>query len=132
MKRTRIALGLAVGALLVASGLGHCLLGWRQLGAELAVVKVPPDLRQALAIGWSFGGVAMITFGCIVLMLFAGLARGRAVSLRPAQVIALAYVLFGTCAFVAAGFAPFFLVFIVPGLLLAFASWGWEGSAGSP
>src|SRR5688500_20257498 len=42
-------------------------------------------------IGWLFGGVAILTFGCIALAVFANALRGRTVSLLPTALIALAY-----------------------------------------
>jgi hypothetical protein len=45
------------------------------------------------------------------------------VSFRPVGFIALVYMLFGLWALRASNLDPFFLVFVVPGLLLAAASW---------
>ena len=71
MRGLRVGLGFAVGALLVRSGLGHSILGWK-----------------ALSIGWRFGGVAMIAFGCILITMFGRIGRGRPASRGPVLVIA--------------------------------------------
>ncbi len=123
MARWRIVLGLVAGVLFVASAAAHSLLGWKALAAELAKVPVPPDLVRGLAIGWHFGGAAMLAFGVIVILLFLEARRNSAVSLRPALVIGIAYIVFGDAAFFLGGFNPFFLVFILPGLALVAASW---------
>jgi hypothetical protein len=123
MSRVRNALGLLAGTILVASSAAHSLLGWPQLRERLAVTQAPPDLVTGLRIGWQFAGVAMLVFGGLVLALFADRLRGRPVSLRPALAIALVYVAFGLWAYLVSGRDPFFLVFIVPGLMLAVASW---------
>ena len=123
MATWRFVLGLIVGVLFVASGAAHSLLGWKALAAELAKVSAPLDLARGLAIGWHFGGAAMLAFGVIVILLFLEARRNPTVSLRPALVIGIVYIVFGDAAFFLGGFNPFFLVFILPGLALVAASW---------
>lgn len=123
MNRLRIALGLLAGVLLVLSSAAHSLLGWKQLGIALANTQAPPDLVTGLSIGWHFAGLAMLAFGCIVLSTFTEALRRRPVSFRPVGFIALVYIVFGIWALRVSNLDPFFLVFIVPGLLLAAASW---------
>ena len=57
-----------------------------------------PDLVTGVSIGWHFGGVAMFALGCLVIMLVADVRAARAASLRPAQLIAVAYVGFSAWA----------------------------------
>ena len=121
--RLRVVLGSVAGVILVGSSAAHSLLGWPQLGAGLASAGAPPDLITGLAIGWHFAGAAMLVFGVIVIRLFADLRRRR-VPLWPALVIAVVYLAFGAGALAVSDMNPFFLVFIVPGLLLLLASWG--------
>ena len=123
MNRLRIALGLLAGVLIVISSAAHSLLGWKQLGLALGGIQAPHDLVTGLSIGWHFAGAAMLAFGCIVIVTFTDALRGRPVSFRPVAFIALVYLLFGVWALRASDLDPFFLVFIVPGLLLAAASW---------
>jgi hypothetical protein len=121
-RRLRVVLGFVAGAMFVASSAAHSLVGWKGLTAELAKTSAPADLVRGLGIGWHFAGVAMLAFGCIVLLVFNDLAKGRAVSLRPAVLIALAYLAFGTYA-LAITKEPFFgFTFLAPGLLLLIAS----------
>jgi hypothetical protein len=115
-------LGFAAGAMFVASSAAHSLLGWKGLSAELAKTTAPPDLVRGLSIGWHFAGLAMLAFGCIVLLSFRDLVKGRAVSLRPAVIIALAYLAFGTYALAITGEPFFVFTFLIPGLLLLLAS----------
>ena len=124
MHRTRLALGFAAGAVLVASSAAHSLLGWPALRAALERTHAPAELVTGLAIGWHFAGVAMLTMGGVVLGLFAAAARGRPVPLWPARLVALAYVAFGAWALAVSGRDPFFLAtFVAPGLLLGAAAW---------
>ena len=106
---------------MVLSSAAHSLLGWKQFQTALEGLQAPPDLIRGLAIGWYFGGVAIFTFGCVAIAVFASVLRGRPVSLLPTALIAIAYTLFGIGA-LAVSKNPFFLIFIVPGLMLAFAS----------
>jgi hypothetical protein len=130
MRRLRAVLGLVAGGILVLSSLAHSFLGWSQLRGSLEGLQAPADLVRSLQIGWQFGGVAIFTFGCIALAVFARALRGHPVSLVPTALIALAYVAFGLWA-LAVSKNPFFLIFIVPGSLLALASTGREGAADS-
>ena len=123
MNKLRIALGLLAGVLMILSSAAHSLLGWTQLRVALVATQAPPDLIKGLSIGWHFAGMAMFAFGCIVLLTFVDAIRRRPVSFRPVGFIALVYMLFGIWALRASNLDPFFLVFVVPGLLLAAASW---------
>ena len=123
MSRPRTALGIFVGAIIVASSAAHSLLGWPQFGARLGATQAPADLITGLKIGWHFAGIAMFTFGAIVIWTFENYLRGRAVSLRPAQIIGLVYLAFGLWALAVSRFDPFFFIFIVPGLTLVAVAW---------
>ena len=123
MNLVRIVLGFVVSAMMIASSLLHSVVGWKVLSAKLEKAEVPADLVRSLALGWHWGGAAMFGFGCIVLYLFARFLKDRSTSLRPALVIAVLYIVFGAWA-IATSHDFFFLVFVIPGLLLAIASWG--------
>lgn len=123
MSRIRIAAGVFAGALLVASSVAHSFLGWKQLSSEIAKTNAPKDLVSGLAIGWEFGGLTMLVFGVIVMAEFMALYQRGTGLLRSSFMIGLAYVLFGAVAMVLTGGNPFFIVFIVPGVLLVGAAW---------
>lgn len=122
MERTRSIVGLIAGALMIVSAAAHCLLGWKELKGALGSTQVPAELIQTLGLGWNFGGVAMLAFGCIVVTLFAQRLRGKTVLLMPANVIGATYAIFGAGALLVTRFDPFFLVFVVPGVMLLIAS----------
>ena len=123
MNRLRIVLGFIVSAIMIASSFAHSLLGWKNLRAQLEKVPVPRDLIAGLAIGLHWGGAAMFALGCIVLFVFARFAKDRSASLSPALIIALFYIAFGVWA-ITTSHKPFFLIFVIPGLILAVASSG--------
>jgi hypothetical protein len=117
----RIA-GLVVGGFLALSAFAHSLLGGAELRAELTAAQVPQDLLRGALIGWYFGGAAMLAFSALVLHTFARRTEGAVASLVPARIVALTYLLFGLVAFAVSGFDPFFLVFVIPALLLSWAA----------
>ena len=122
MTRVRSILGIIAGAILILSSAAHSLLGWKRMRTDLASAQAPSDLVFGVAVGWHFGGVAMLAFGCIVTWLFLKRLKGEIVSALPAFVVALAYLTFGAWALMASHMNPFFFVFIVPGILLAVAA----------
>ena len=122
MPRVGSILGLVAGVLMIASSATHVLFGWNVLEGALVRAHTPDELVSALGLGWRFGGAAMLAFGFIVMALFIHRLKGAAVSLRPAIVIGLTYVFFGVWALVASHFDPFFLVFVVPGVMVLIAS----------
>ena len=127
MARWRAGLGLVAGVMLVLSSAAHSVLGWKAIGGELAAAGVPADLTFGLKAGWQFGGASMLAFGIICISMFAMRLRRRSVPSFPAFVIGGVYLVFGAWALAASQFDPFFLIFIVPAILLVAASTG--GSA---
>jgi hypothetical protein len=124
MPRLRAGLGIVAGVLLLLSSAAHSFLGWAGLGKELVAAGVPPGLVFGVKVGWQFGGACMLAFAVIVLATFVGRLRGCSTSAVPALVIGVTELAFGIWALVASDFQPFFLVFIVPGILLLSAGWG--------
>ena len=122
MNRFRSILGLVAGVLMMLSAAVHSFLGWKQLKSELEPLHAPAELVRAIGAGWNFGGAAMLAFGFIVVALFTHRLKGNAVNLRPAIVIGATYAAFGAAAMVVNDFDPFFLVFVIPGVLLLIAS----------
>ena len=122
MIRLKAILGWISGALMVTSAGAHSLSGWKALRGQLERANAPADLILALSLGWQFGGTAMLVFGLIVLGLCFQRMRGKKVSLWPAGLIGIAYVAFGVCALLLSNFDVFFLVFLVPGILLSTAA----------
>jgi len=127
MQRGRLGLGLIAGLMILASSAAHSLLGWPRLRHALTEADTPADLIVGLSIGWHFAGLAMLIFGALAILLFADALRGRPVSLRPVLLIGIAYLVFGTWSLTVSNLDPFFLAFLVPGVLLLVGSWGHAG-----
>lgn len=124
MTALRALAGLLAGVVMAASSYAHSVLGWPQLRAQLAQHNVPADLAKGLGVGWVFGGVCMLGYGLVALWMFSQAWRAVPVALAPARLIGLTYLAFGIGAMVVNGGDPFYVVFIVPALLLLYASLG--------
>lgn len=122
MSRARLVVGLIACLMLVLSACAHSIFGWGQLSAQVASHGLPADLLQTLGIGWRWGGVAMVAFGVTAAWELLAERRVPAPQLRACLVTGVTYVLFGIGA-IAVSKSPFFLVFVVPGLMLLFAGW---------
>ena len=114
-------LGIIAGVILILSAYAHTVLGWQALGAELARTNAPADLVRGLEIGWKFGGPVMLTLGIIAIHMSMHRWRGQMVSTFAPGLLGIMYALFGIWALATTGDA-FFMIFIVPGVLLAIAS----------
>ena len=123
MNRLRMVLGYLGGVLLVVGSAAHYLLGWRGLSTSLAKTQAPADLVTWLAIGWYFAGVAMFTFGCIVIWELANVGRRGSLALWPVMLIGVVYVAFGVWARLVSSLDFFLLAFVFPGALLVVAAW---------
>ena len=120
--KTKSVLGLVAGAILLLSAFAHAILGWKAMSEQLAQTNAPPELVQGLHIGWVFGGPVMLVFGILSISTFFKRFRGEAASTFAPALISIAYLAFGTWAAVTTGGDPFFMIFIVPAVLLAIAS----------
>lgn len=119
--KLKSAFGLLGCLFLVLSAGMHTILGWRAIGQQLAATNAPADLVLNLEIDWKYAGPTMLAFAVICGRVFLQRYRGERVSTFAAGVIAVTYTLFGVWAIVV-GSNPFFLTFVIPGLLLAIGS----------
>lgn len=124
MTMPRLLAGFLAALVITASSIAHSVLGWPVMRGRLAETTAPADLVLGLGIGWVFGGVCMAAFGVMSLWMLSQAWRGQVITLAPLRVIALTYVAFGIGAWQVSGGDPFYAVFVVPGLLLLFASAG--------
>lgn len=118
MKASGRIAAFVAGTGMVLSAFAHSLLGGPALGAELAKAGASPDLQKSVAVGWHFGGGAMLALGLVVLGQFVGRAEGYAPDRRTLALIAAFYLGFAGWALAISSFNPFFVVFLLPGLLL--------------
>ena len=121
MTRVRSILGIVSGVMMILSAFAHGIPGWQMMGARLAATNAPADLQTGFKIGWIWGAPPMFIFGVICVTTFLARLRGKPVSLLVPALIAITYIGFGVWALLESG-DPFFLIFIVPGVLLAVAT----------
>lgn len=124
MTISRLLAGFLAALVITASSIAHSVLGWPVMRGRLAETTAPADLVLGLGIGWVFGGVCMAAFGVMSLWMLSQAWRGQVITLAPLRIIAVTYVAFGIGAWQVSGGNPFYAVFVVPGLLLLFASVG--------
>ena len=117
MNKVFSVIGLIAGLLMILSSVAHSFFGWQAIRMELVAAHVSGDLLLGVQLGWQFGGAAILTFGVIVVAIFWKSLQGRSTSTFPAAVIGLVYIGFGLWAFFVTSFDPFYMVFIIPGLM---------------
>jgi cytochrome c biogenesis factor len=115
-------LGLLAGAFLILSAGAHSILGWKAMSERLAQTNAPPDLVQGLRMGWLFGGPVMLVLGVLCIAAFLRRFRGERAPLLAPVLISIAYIAYAAFAAISTGGDPFFMLFLVPGVLLAIAS----------
>lgn len=120
--KLKSGLGLLAGVLLIMSAGAHTILGWKSMSERLAHTNAPPDLVQGLQIGWTFGGPVMLVFAMICFNVFWKRFRGDRVSTFAPALIAVSYIGFAAWAARVTGGDPFFMLFLVPGVLIAIAA----------
>jgi hypothetical protein len=121
MSKVRNVIGIIASVILILSSGLHSLMGWPAIAKELAVTTAPADLVLGLRIGWLWGGVAILVFGIITLATFVMRMRGNAMPTFPITIMGAAYTAFGVWALIVSR-EPFFLIFVVPGILLLIAA----------
>jgi hypothetical protein len=132
MNRLRCVAGLLAAAWLILSSAVHSILGWKQLHGSLAAAKVPAELILGVKAGWQFAGIAMLAFGIIAFAILLKAYRGENVSVFPVVIIGAAYTAFGAWALFASGWDLFFLIFLIPGVVLLLAVPGRRVASRSP
>ncbi len=108
---------IVAGIVMLLSSLAHAFAGWPAMRAALGETGAPADLTAALAAGWTFGSVAMATFGVVVVLCGLRLRRGDRSGVATVRVVAAAWFLFGVATFVLRDFNPHFLLFVATGIL---------------
>lgn len=124
MNKARNILGILTGMILILSSGAHSFLGWKSMRDQLVANNAPDDLITGLSIGWNFAGLSIFLFGCILLGVFIPRVRGRVTALWPARLIGIAYTIAGLVAYKVSSSNFFMMIFVVPGILIALASWG--------
>jgi hypothetical protein len=106
------------GVLLVAGAFVHAFAGWPPLRGALESHGCTAGLIGAVAATWTFGSVAMLTFGFLILCDGMRMLRGTQVTIASAPAIGAACLCFGAVAWLLRDLDPTFLVFVLIGLVI--------------
>jgi hypothetical protein len=106
------------GVLLIAGAFVHAFAGWPPLRGALESHGCTVGLIGAVAATWTFGSVAMLTFGFLILCDGMRLLRGSRVTVAAAPAIGAACLCFGAVAWLLRDLDPTFLVFVLIGLVI--------------
>jgi hypothetical protein len=117
MRRVWSLIGLLSGISMIAMGGVHSIMGWPQARAGLEGSGASDQLLRGLAVPWHFTGGAMTTAGIIVLIYFVALWRHQRADPTGARLVGLFYFVFGLWALVVVEPSPFFLTFLIPGMI---------------
>lgn len=114
MRRKVIAeiLILLTGVIILAGGVAHGAVAWPELSARLRQMDVDSETISVLFIGWTFGSLAMVTMGTILIIAFAQLRRGFAGARWAVLSVGILYVFFGAGALYLRDMNPHFFFFV--------------------
>lgn len=84
----------------------------------------PEDVVARGSIGVLLATIAILLCGFVLFGVFITRLRGREAPLWPARLIGIAYTIAGLVAYKMSGNNFFITIFVVPGILIALASWG--------
>jgi len=118
--RLRFGTGLLACLLMAASGLLHSAMGWPAV--KRALSGADATTVAGLAVPWHFAGGAMMAFAALAAYCLVGAVQANTSLLVPVRFIAIAYLLFGLVGLVLIKPDPTFLMFLIPGAMLLFAS----------
>jgi len=111
--------GFFVSSVLFSSGCAHGFFGWPPFKDSLLAKQVEPQTIDALAVGWFFGTASMLAFASVVLLQAISQIRGLPAAPGASWIVAVTYVVFGSCAFVFRDFNSHFILFVLTGVLVA-------------
>jgi small-conductance mechanosensitive channel len=106
------------GLLLIATGIAHALVAWPLMRRALESYDCPDELIGDLAAGWTFGSVALITFGFLVVCDGWRARSGQRVAIASSTTIGAALVAFGVMSWMMVNLRPHFLAYVGLGLLV--------------
>ena len=106
------------GLLLIVGACVHAFVGWPPLRGTLESHGCTSGVVGTVAAAWTFGSVAMLTFGFLVLCDGMRLRRDVRVTVAAAPSIAAAYLCFGAVAWLLRDLNPHFLAFVLAGLVI--------------
>jgi hypothetical protein len=124
MSKARDILGAITGILLILSSGALYFTGWGSMRSQLVDAGAPDDVVARTSIGLLLATIAILLCGCVLFGVFITRLRGLVAPLWPARLIGIAYTIAGLVAYKMSDNNFFMTLFVVPGILIALASWG--------
>lgn len=115
--KLRAYLGLAAGMFMLAGAAAHALTGFLPFQVAFEAAGVPFGVITGSYIGWIWGSFAMTAFGLMTIIESSRALREGPYSRPVLWLAGGAYVVFGAWALGISGFNPYFVFFVVVGLL---------------
>jgi hypothetical protein len=98
--------------------IGHGFLGVKPVRDALATVTLPADIMRVLWIVWYWVSGTMVVFGVLLFWAWPALKAGSSSRSAPPIIIGVLYVIAGAVCYTYTGRDPFWLLFLVQGILL--------------
>ena len=124
MSKARDIVGALTGIILLMSAGALYFTDGGSMSRQLADAGTPVDVVARPSIGLLSATVATWLCGCVVFGVFITRLRGLVAPLWPARLIAITCTIAGLVAYKMSGNNFFMTLFVVPGILIALASWG--------
>ena len=117
MKRTVAAVLYWLAAVVITLGaFGHGFAGL-QVRDAIAATALTPDITRPIWIVWYGTSLSMITYGLLLFWAWPALKAGSSSRSVPALIVGAFYLLVGVAAYPYSGRDPFWIMFIVLGVL---------------
>ena len=132
MKRTIAVACYWFAAISITLGaFGHGLVGVQPVRAAVAASTLAPDVVRVIWIVWYFVSGCMVAFGALLLWAWPGLESGASSRSGVALIIGVFYAITGVASYLYSGRDPFWLVFVILGLIVIGSTLLLVGSQGS-
>jgi hypothetical protein len=118
MQRTVASVLYWLAAVVITLGaFGHGFVGVLPIREAIETSTLPPDVTQPIWIVWYFTSGSMIAFGLLLFWAWPALKNGASSRSVPAVIVGVLYLISGVASYVYSERDPFWLMFIVLGLL---------------
>lgn len=118
MKRTIAAALYWLAAIAIALGAyGHGFLGVRPVRAAIAASTLAPEIVRVIWIVWYFVSGCMLAFGAILFWAWPRLEAGSSSRSTAALIVGVFYTITGVASYLYSGGEPFWLLFLVQGVI---------------
>jgi hypothetical protein len=96
---------------------GHGFVGVLPISEAIETSTLPPDVTQPIWIVWYWVSGSMITYGLLLFWAWPALKNGSSSRSVPVLIVGAFYLLAGVAAYMYSGRDPFWLMFVVLGVL---------------